>query len=56
MSFSKTFLSDITASWKNELLLAVNQRQKYGLAVIDQVITIICVKMIKFDQAERMKL
>lgn len=37
-------------------MLAVNQRQKIGLAVIDQIITIICVKMIKLEQKERMNL
>lgn len=34
----------------------MNQRQKIGLAVIDQIITIICVKMIKLEQKERMNL
>lgn len=56
VSFSRAFISDITLSWKNELLLAVNQRPKYGLAVIDDVITVICIKMIKFDQEKRMNL
>lgn len=37
-------------------MLAVNQRQKIGLTVIDQIITIICVKMIKLEQKERMNL
>ena len=34
----------------------MNQRQKIGLTVIDQIITIICVKMIKLEQKERMNL
>lgn len=56
VSFSRAFMSDITLSWKNELLLAVNQRPKSGLGVVDDVITVICIRMIKFDQQKRMNL
>jgi len=56
LSFSRAFLIDISASWKTELLLAVDQRQKYGFHLVDDIITIICIKMLKFDQQKRLKL
>jgi serine/threonine protein kinase len=56
VSYSRPFLTDICLSWKNELILTVNQRQKYGLALVDDIITIICVKMMKLEQEKRMKL
>jgi hypothetical protein len=37
-------------------LLAVDQREKYGLHLVDDIITIICIKMLKFEQEKRMKL
>ena len=56
LSFSRVFHLDIAASWKSELLLSVNQREKYGLAVVEDIVTILCVKMLKIEQEKRMQL
>jgi len=50
VSFSRVFHLDIAASWKSELLMTANQREKYGLAVVEDVITLLCVKMVKIEQ------
>jgi len=56
LSFSRAFLIDISASWKSELLLAIDQREKYGFSLVEDIITIICVKTLKFNQKDRMNL
>ena len=56
LSFSRAFYVDIAASWSKELLLAVNQRQKYGLTLVDDIVTVITIKMLKCDQKQRMGL
>jgi hypothetical protein len=56
VSFSRAFLADITSTWKSELLVAVNQREKIGFNLVEDIINIICVKMMKFSQDQRMKL
>ena len=38
------------------MLLTVNQRQKFGLVLVEDIITIVCVKMLKLAQNKRMKL
>jgi hypothetical protein len=38
------------------LLLAINQREKYGYSIVEDIITIICVKTLKFNQKDRMNL
>ncbi len=38
------------------MLLAVNQRERYGLALVEEIVTIICIKMIKYEQSKRMDL
>lgn len=34
MSYSRPFSNDISVNWKHELLMMVNQRQKYGLQLV----------------------
>ena len=36
--------------------MIVNQRQKYGLYLIEDIITVLCMKLIKYSQEKRMRL
>ena len=47
---------DITSTWKTELLFSVNQREKIGFTLVEDIISIICIKMMKFSQEQRMNL
>lgn len=56
VSYSRPFYIDICTSWKTEFLNAVNQRSKIGLQLIDDIITILLVKSMKFEQKDRINL
>lgn len=47
---------DITSTWKTELLFSVNQREKIGFTLVEDIVSIICIKMMKFSQEQRMNL
>ena len=56
LSFSRAFFKDIETSWRKELLLAVNQREKYGLNLVDDIVTVIAIKVLKYEQKQRINL
>ena len=56
VSYSRPFQTDIVATWKTELMVIVNQRQKYGIPLVEDIITIVCLRLIKYSQEKRMKL
>ena len=55
ISYSRAFSLDIAAGWKTDLTIILNQRKKQGLSLVDDIITIICIKMMKIDQKKRMR-
>ena len=56
ISYSQQFFGDILSSWKSDLFLALDQREKTGLAYVEDVISLLMTRLVKMKQQERMKL